>query len=136
LDQAGVTLAQVVSVHTSLKGETVVFLDMNRSHLNSIELEFMSDPVLIASDKDKKKEDASHGVFLSGNLCLPHDFICRRKVFFKHKVEPGDILAFINTAGYFMDFTESETIQHPLAYKLAIDSHGWSLDETYKPKYN
>jgi diaminopimelate decarboxylase len=136
LDQAGVTLAQVVSVHTSLKGETVVFLDMNRSHLNSIELEFMSDPVLIASDKDKKKEDASHGVFLSGNLCLPHDFICRRKVFFKHKVEPGDILAFINTAGYFMDFTESETIQHPLAYKLAIDSHGWSLDETYEPKYN
>jgi len=135
LDQAGVTLARVVSINTSLKSETVVFLDMNRSHMNSIELEFMSDPVVIGS-KNRASKSATDGVFLSGNLCLPHDFICRRKIFFKEELEPGDILAFINTAGYFMDFTESETIQHPMAYKIAIHSSTWSLDEKYEPKFN
>jgi diaminopimelate decarboxylase len=134
LDQAGITLAKVVSVNKSLKGETVVFLDMNRSHINSIELEFMSDPVVISTRK--KIEPATGGVFLSGNLCLPHDFICRRKVFFRQTLEPGDILAFINTAGYFMDFTESETLQQPMAHKIAIDSSTWSLDERYEPKFN
>ncbi len=135
LDQAGVTLAKVVSINKSLKGETVVFLDMNRSHINSIELEFMADPIVISS-KEKTSKPATNGVFLSGNLCLPHDFICRRKVFLKENLEPGDILAFINTAGYFMDFTESETIQHPTAYKIAVDSSTWSLDEKYEPKFN
>lgn len=134
LDQVGVTLAQVVSINKSLKGETIVFLDMNRSHINSIELEFMSDPIVISIRE--KTEPATDGVFLSGNLCLPHDFICRRKVFFKQHLEPGDILAFVNTAGYFMDFTESETIQHPMANKIAIDSQGWSLDENYEPSFN
>lgn len=134
LDQVGVTLAKVVSINKSLKGETVVFLDMNRSHINSIELEFMADPIVI--NARKKMEPAKDGVFLSGNLCLPHDFICRRKIFFKANLQLGDILAFINTAGYFMDFTESETIQHPIAHKIAIDSSTWSLDEKYEPKFN
>ena len=132
LDQSGVTLAKVGSINTSLKDETVIFLDMNRSHISSIELEFMSDPLIIPSNANKKTK-AKDGVFLSGNLCLPHDFICRRKVFFPYSPQPGDILAFINTAGYFMDFTESETIQHPHASKLAIHSSGWSLDEKYEP---
>jgi diaminopimelate decarboxylase len=134
LDQVGVTLSKVVSINKSLKDETVVFLDMNRSHINSIELEFMSDPVVISARE--KADPATDGVFLSGNLCLPHDFICRRKVFFKQKLEPGDILVFVNTAGYFMDFTESETIQHPLAQKIAIDSSRWFVDEKYEPKFN
>ena len=132
LDQAGITLSKVESINTSLKNETVIFLDMNRSHINSIELEFMSDPLILQGD-DTNKQKAKDGVFLSGNLCLPHDFICRRKVFLPYSPQPDDILAFINTAGYFMDFTESETTQHPTAPKLAIHSSGWSLDEKYIP---
>lgn len=133
LDQAGTTLANVVSINSSLKGETVAFLNMNRSHINSIELEFMSDPLVITEKDDNSRPQTTDGVFLSGNLCLPHDFICRRKVFLPYALQPGDILAFINTAGYYMDFTESETIQHPKASKLAINSSGWSLDEKYIP---
>ncbi|MGB0757380.1 MAG: hypothetical protein ACPGO5_02900 [Patescibacteria group bacterium] len=132
LDQAGITLATVESINTSLKNETVIFLNMNRSHIGSIELEFMSDPLIVSNDENNKTK-ATNGVFLSGNLCLPHDFICRRKVFLPHLPAPGDILAFINTAGYFMDFTESKTIQHPIAPKLAISSSGWALDEKYAP---
>jgi len=136
LDQAGITLARVNSINKSLKGETVVFLDMNRSHINSIELEFMSDPILLPTGEKRINEINSNGVFLSGNLCLLHDFICRRKVFFPKTPQIGDILAFINTAGYFMDFTESETIQHPKAPKIAINSLGWSIDEKYEPNNN
>lgn len=134
LDQAGVTLARVDSIGKSLKGETVIFLDMNRSNMASIEFEFMSDPIILPIKKKKKKSRDNNGVFLSGNLCLPHDFICRRKVFFPEPLEIGDILIFINTAGYFMDLTESETIQHPIARKIAINSLGWFLDEKYKPE--
>jgi diaminopimelate decarboxylase len=130
LDQAGVTLAKVISVSKSLKGENIIFLDMNRSNMNSTDLEFMSDPVVL-SLKEKSEHKENSGCFLSGNLCLPHDFICRRKVFLKECLEPGDILVFINTAAYFMDFTESETIQHPLAFKIAINESKWALDEKY-----
>jgi hypothetical protein len=35
-----------------------------------------------------------------------------------------------------MDFTESETIQHPKAPKIAINSLGWSIDEKYEPNNN
>ncbi|MGQ9847626.1 MAG: hypothetical protein ACUVQP_09035, partial [Bacteroidales bacterium] len=131
LDQAGVTLTKIISINKSAKGETVVFLDMNRSNMNSIELEFMADPIIISDKKYRKKTD--EGVFLSGNLCLQHDLICRRKVFLGKQLESEDILAFINTAGYFMDFTESETIQHSIAPKIAINPQGWWLDENYEP---
>jgi diaminopimelate decarboxylase len=132
LDGAGITLAKVESVNTSTNGETVVFLGMNRSNLNAIELEFMSDPLIIpASDRELIK--AEDGIFLSGNLCLPHDFICRRKVFLPHVLGPVDILAFINTAAYHMDFTESETAQHSIAKKIAVNPDGWELDNLYTP---
>lgn len=131
LDQAGVTLARVDSVNTSLKGEKVVFLDMNRSQINAGDLEFMSDPIVISR---RSKMPTSDGVFLSGNLCLPHDFICTRKVFLGLQPCAGDILAFVNTGGYFMDFAESETIQHPIAHKIAINKTGWFLDHKYEPE--
>lgn len=133
LDQAGATLAKIISLHQSAQNEWIVFLDMNKSNMNAGELEFMADPVVIPKQDSRPNDQTTNGVYLSGNLCLPHDFVCRRKVFLKTPVGVGDILAFINTAGYFMDFAESETISHPVAKKLAINTHGWYLDERYQP---
>ncbi len=133
LDQTGATVAKIISIHQSAKNEWVVFLDMNKSNMNAGELEFMADPIVIPKQSPTPNDQTTNGVYLSGNLCLPHDFICRRKVFLKTPIGIGDILAFINTAGYFMDFAESETISHPVAKKLAIGKHGWYLDERYQP---
>lgn len=130
LDQAGISIAQIQSCSRSLKGEQVLYLGMNRTQLNAGDLEFMSDPILLPAKK-RILIPNNQGVFLSGNLCLPHDFMMRRKVFLQHKAEEGDLLVFINTAGYFMDFSESSSIQHPLAQKIAVKKNRWYLDSQY-----
>ena len=132
LDQAGLTLARVINVKPSLRGENLIVLEMNRSNLNSQDLEFMADPVILSSKSSKPETLAG---FIAGNLCLPHDFITRRKVFFRQIPQIGDWLAFCNTAGYFMDFAQSRTLQQPLARKAALEVEEgrirWWLDENY-----
>lgn len=118
LDQAGITIAKVINTKQSLKGENLIIADMNRSNLNSQDLEFMSDPVVIKS-KDGKKKQSWKG-FVAGNLCLPHDFVMKRKVFLKDTPQKDDLLVFCNTAGYSMDFAESNTLKQKIAKKIAI----------------
>jgi diaminopimelate decarboxylase len=130
LDQVGVTVGRVLTQNHSLQGEHVLFLDMNRTHLNAIELEYMADPFHLPVHAP---EGQSGGVYLSGNLCLPHDFLTRRKVFFTHIPKSGDLLAFVNTAGYHMDFTESATALQKTAQKLAYGNSGWQVDDQYEP---
>ena len=51
--------------------------------------------------------------------------------------EEGDVIAFTNTAPYMMDFTESETLMHPVAEKVAVWNDGtrtrWARDSQYQP---
>lgn len=123
VDQAGITIARVQSVRSSLMGEDCVVLDMNRSHINGQDLEYMSDPIHIPL-QTHKLEEKEFSCFLMGNLCLPHDLISRRRVYFKTRPKPGDLLVFPNTAGYFMDFNESTVLQHRLAKKVAVKLDG------------
>lgn len=133
LDQVGITAARVLYVKKSLQNENLLVLEMNRSNLNAQDLEFMSDPILIKESPPQINKPFE--CFLVGNLCLPHDFITRRKVYFKQKPEAGDILVFINTAGYFMDFDESATLRQPVARKIAVvqtnKAFSTYLDETF-----
>jgi diaminopimelate decarboxylase len=47
------------------------------------------------------------------------------------------VVAFINTAPYMMDFTESETLMQPIAEKVAVWKEGnkfkWAMDRKYLP---
>ena len=51
--------------------------------------------------------------------------------------EPGDLLAFANTAGYCMDFHATHAQQQPVARKAAAWQEGgawrWCLDDEYWP---
>jgi len=129
LDQVGLTACSVLDVKTSAKGENIVVVNMNRSNMNAQDLEYMADPILLT---DEAKEEP-FPCFIAGNLCLPHDFITKRKVWLPKRPESGDILVFHNTAGYYMDFSESETLRQPLATKLAVelDSKRTYLDSHY-----
>jgi diaminopimelate decarboxylase len=75
--------------------------------------------------------------YLLGNLCLPDDLVSRRLVPFPRPPRPGDLLAFPNTAGYFMDFSESQTLLQRTAAKVAVDRRAgrwsWSRDELFDP---
>lgn len=119
LDMCGVTLASVQDVKRSIKGEQVIVLDMNRSQLDSFEQEYMLDPIVIPK-QPRRTGKTTMSAFLAGNLCLASDFVSHRRVYFDSTIKIGDILAFPNTAGYFMDFAESATLQQQIAPKVAV----------------
>lgn len=135
LDQAGMTLARVIELKQSAKNEKVIVLEMNRSNMNASDIEFMSDPIVVASGPCESAEPFDG--FIAGNLCSHGDFIMRRRVELKTTPKPGDLLAFVNTAGYNMDFAESVTLRQPIARKVAVtrreDLFHCVLDEEYDP---
>ena len=115
LEQAGVTVAKVLYRKRIESGEMLIVCDMNRSNLNSQDIEYMVDPIVLS----EKKREKGKG-FLVGNLCLPHDFLSRRQIYFDTLPDEDDLIVFPNTAGYLMDFAESSTLRQPIAKKIAL----------------
>jgi diaminopimelate decarboxylase len=136
VDQCGVTIARVNLSKSSMMGHQLVALDMNRSNLNSNQLQLMTDPVVIYGGTDRKP--ATEGVMYVGNLCLSHDMIQYHKTFPDFVPETGDAVAFINTAAYQMDFSETNVLRQRVAEKVAIVETApgvfrWFADELYNP---
>ncbi|WP_280401574.1 alanine racemase [Nocardia carnea] len=131
-DQCGLTLARVAEVRTIHTGETLVRLAANARDISAEDHAVLMDPVLLPA-----RPGTSTGVYLTGNLCLEDDLITRRKVTLPRMPVPGDLLAFVNTAGYFMDFAADHALMQPVARTVAAyrDGNGWSwcLDEQYWP---
>lgn len=139
LDQAGITLARVASSKRSSHGDILVGLAMKRQDLAFLDQEVFVDPVLI-----KRRPVAPAAcppaytpVYFTGHLCLESDLIFRHQVFVPSLPEPGDVLAFINTAAYMMDFSSTHSIMQPPARRVAVVSDGndfnWILDSEYSP---
>jgi len=135
LDQCGITLSRVNFTKTSMQGEPLVMLDMNRTNLNATQLKLMTDPVVLYRNENRKAAD--QGVLYVGNLCLTHDMIQYHKTFPNYLPETGDVVAFINTAAYQMDFAETHVLQQRIADKVAVteteSGFHWSRDELYNP---
>jgi diaminopimelate decarboxylase len=133
LDQCGLVVARVAEVRDD-GGDVLVRLAMNARDVSLEEHGVLMDPVLIG-----KAAEEPTGVYLLGNLCLESDLITRRKVFLPARPRPGDLLAFVNAAGYFMDLTANTALHQPLARKVAVFRVGgswrWSLDEQYWPTH-
>ncbi len=136
LDQAGITIGRVNHIKKSMQGETLVNLDMNRSNMHSTHQKLLTDPVIIRRHRGPKKA-CPEGVYYTGNLCLAYDMITYNKTFPDFLPEPGDLVVFINTAAYIMDFVESETLNQRVAEKVSvIERDGrfrWFRDEIYNP---
>ena len=136
LDHCGMTLAKVNLNKPSLEGQNLVSLQMNRTNLNSAQLKSMLDPVVIC--RDDNRDNAEEGVMYVGNLCLTHDMIQYHKTFPNKKPQAGDVIAFLNTAAYQMDFAESYVLQQKIAEKIAVcevepNVFKWVKDELYNP---
>ena len=133
LDQCGVTLATVTFVKRSLKGEWLVGLDMNKSNLSSIEDEMLCDPIVLSRHEQSTQDYTSEqGVYFVGNLCQEHDVIYRHKTFLPRLPRRDDVVVFVNTAAYHMDFNESASIQHPTAKKLVVVETGATTFRLYE----
>lgn len=131
LDQVGLTAAKV-NFRKETGGESIIGLEMNKSNLSSDTYELMVDPKIISA-KDRNENDE---VYFAGNLCLESDFIYSHKTFLDAKVEEEDIVVFINTGAYHMDFDESRRIKQPIAEKVAVytekDQIKWKKDSLYR----
>lgn len=135
VDQCGITIARVESVHNSSAGETLVNLAMKRQDIAFLDQEIFVDPVILHRKPPTTLEPM--GVYFAGNLCLESDLIYRHKTHVEACPSATDAVVFINTAGYFMDFSATQSIMHPIGRKVAIseqDEHlHWCMDELYSP---
>jgi diaminopimelate decarboxylase len=138
LDQCGLTLARVAEVGRRADA-TTVRLEANRDDLGFEAGGVLIDPVLILGDSTASRESRQPcQAFLLGNQCLEHDLITHRLVAFRDRPRPGDLLAFVNSAGYFADFTATAALRQPTAATVAATETGpgrwrWCLDEQYWP---
>jgi diaminopimelate decarboxylase len=75
----------------------------------------------------------SFAACVAGASCLECDLLTWRKVAFPVRPQPGDLLVYVNTAGYQMDSNESPFHDLPLPPKVVVERrHGaprWRLDE-------
>ncbi|MGW1376028.1 Y4yA family PLP-dependent enzyme [Streptomyces sp. NPDC002446] len=144
VDQCGLSLARVLEVRHTERGDRLVRLAMTAGDVGLEEHGVLMDPVLVPREdtpgppSDGREESAGgYGVHLTGSLCLESDLITRRTVFLRRPPRPGDLLAFANTAGYCMDFSATSAQQQPLARRAAVwendGSWSWCLDEQYWP---
>lgn len=128
LDGCGLTLTEVAFVKRRSDGVPLVGVYMNRTQCRSTSDDYLVDPILIRSSEPGEEVEA----FLVGAYCIEDELILRRKVRFPSGVQPGDIVAIPNTAGYFMHILESASHQIPLARNVvwpageldAIDATG------------
>ncbi|SDD39539.1 type III PLP-dependent enzyme domain-containing protein [Actinokineospora iranica] len=137
VDQCGLTLARVAEVRATHAGDTLVRLAANSRDISMEDHAVLADPVLLPARPAPVGPVGPVGVYLSGNLCLEDDLITRRKVALPRVPVPGDLLAFANTAGYFMDFAADHALMQPIARKVAVFRAGgawkWCLDDQYWP---
>lgn len=136
VDQCGITLGRVEYTKTSAHGETLVGLGMNRSNLHSDHYKILCEPVILTPDTGRPANAGNKGVYYIGNLCLSYDMLQYNKTYPNILPQTGDIVAFMNTAPYRMDFTESETLMQSVAQKIAVTNINdkWECvpDEDYR----
>jgi diaminopimelate decarboxylase len=117
LDQAGITVFRVRGVRPIGK-RWLVMVDGNSRSLSEFwrNSEFFIDPIMITSSERAEK---TFSAAIASNTCLESDYLARRFIPFKTRPQTGDLLVFINTAGYQMDSKESEFHRLPLPSKVA-----------------
>lgn len=121
LDGCGMTLARVEFRKQNVEGDWLIGLAMNRTQCRTSSDDFLVDPILISKEQATRDRSPMSG-FLVGAYCTESDLISLRKLKFSKGVQRGDLVAFPNTAGYFMHFLESRSHQFPLAKNLIVDS--------------
>lgn len=135
LDGCGMTVARVEFVKQSISGDWFIGLAMNRTQCRTSSDDFLIDPILRPSRRSDEATTGSAEGFFVGAYCTESELISLRKFKFCEGVRVGDLVAYPNTAGYFMHFLESRSHQFPLAKNLVVsaltsNSHLDAIDES------
>jgi diaminopimelate decarboxylase len=132
LDQAGCTVFSVQGVKAREYGIVRVdgtSLSLSEQGLNS---ELLPDPVLLPHDRRSVREPP-FAACVAGASCLECDLLTWRKVVFPMRPRMGDLLVYVNTAGYQMDSNESPFHDLALPPKIVVERRPgtprWRFDE-------
>jgi len=117
LDQTGMTVAQVIHRKVDSRGDYHIGLAMNMTQMYSSSADFLLDPVVLFQ-KTPGQQDEAIEVFFTGAYCLERDVLLKRRIRVGKLPEKGDLVCFLNTAGYMMHFFESEAHLFDLAQNL------------------
>jgi diaminopimelate decarboxylase len=117
VDQAAITLFRVTRTKKLADNKTVIFVE--GSSFSACETwfasEYLVDPILISSQDPPCTPIQA---YIAGHSCLDDDVITHRLINFATTPRPGDLLIYVNTAGYQMDLLENEFHRHPLPRRL------------------
>jgi len=101
--------------------------------MHSSSADFLLDPKVIFNHPDAEANPV--GVYFTGAYCLERDILLQRKIQLPQLPAIGDIILFLNTAGYMMHFFESEAHLFDLAKNVilkenysALSSENFKLD--------
>ena len=135
LDQCGLSAFKVIGRKDIAGGMSLLVLDgMNFSLSETwFGADFLPTPFLVNRQGCFPCTGARFA--LAGRSCMESDFIRRIGVDFPVEPEAGDLIVFVNTAGYQMDSNESGFHEHPIPKKVAAiqTQMGWRAvhDEIY-----
>jgi diaminopimelate decarboxylase len=133
-DQAGISVGRITHTQQRSGERPLIRVEMNQSNLRSSQQKLLTQPIFVARGE---RRPSPQGMFLIGNLCLSQDLLQHNTVYPGFVPEAGDLVVFINTAPYLMDFIESQMLHQPVARKLAAvrGRSGWRtmLDDQYSP---
>lgn len=127
LDGCGLTVARVESRKQAADGTWYIGLAMNRTQCRSAAADFLLDPIVVPNPVGRRT-DPIEG-YLVGAYCIEAELLTLRRMVFPQGVAVGDLVAFVNTAGYMMHILESASHQIPLARNLTLSGEKWVLDD-------
>ncbi|MFC0674614.1 alanine racemase [Brachybacterium hainanense] len=127
LDGCGLTLAEVAFRKESSDGRPLVGLHMNRTQLRSTSADVLLDPRWLRPPSAGEPGPATDA-FLVGAYCIEEELILRRRLRLPQGAARGDVVAFVNTAGYLMHILESASHQLPLAATVVRRDGSWVRD--------
>lgn len=116
LDQVGITVSKVAFRKQDSRGDWLVGMEMNMTQMLSGSADFMLDPFVLYQNEDQQEQATE--VYFTGAYCLERDVLLKRKIALKKLPQVGDLVIFVNTAGYMMHFFESSAHLFPLATNL------------------
>jgi diaminopimelate decarboxylase len=122
LDGSGLTVARVEQINDHPSGHRTAVVAMNRTQCRTGSDDFLVDPLLVPdpAGEERVKESDRPPTYLLGAYCIENDVLAWRALDFPLGLRPGDLVAWPNTAGYFMHFLESRSHQLPLAQNVVV----------------
>ncbi|WP_223114736.1 alanine racemase [Lolliginicoccus suaedae] len=135
VDQAGLTLVRVLRVSGGGSSGATIEVDASSDDLRTERFGVMMDPLLVRVPGSADADVPGPGSgFLVGNRDSESGLITRRAISFRAMPRAGDILAFVNTAGYLADLDSHHVIAAQVTPRGSMEPMRWWEDGRYWPE--